>query len=242
MNAEPRTRDHTDIAGHISLPQRASLTHEEIHAVVTRNSVGSVYHKLEEGTIRTSRVRYAHEGNALYIPAWPSIESWYAARLPSLECHVSELDWRSWWRCVRLRGHVIPLHPTGAPREREAWHKAVAALRRRIVDMAPTDDLAVTNFGVVQIDIEYWEGAGLVWADPEQASMARGHTPETADSISQVESGHGEAPFLIQPPDEPEASSWANWVPKIPDLLIAVLLFASPDIADLLIPMSLIAG
>lgn len=241
MNAEPGTRSSNDIAGHIPLPHRASLTHEEIHDVVSRNSVGCVYHKLEEGTIRTSRVRYAHEGSTLYIPAWPSIESWYAARFPSLECHVSELDWRSWWRCVRLRGHVIPLHPTGAPREREAWHKAVAALRRRIVDMAPTDELTVTNFGVVQIDIEFWEGAGMAWEDPDQASTAIGHAPETADTHS-PESSRSDAPFLIHPRDEAAASNRANWIRKIPDLLVATLLFAYSSFADLSIDMSFFAG
>lgn len=134
-----------------------------MHAVLTRNSIGCVHHKLAEGTVRTTRVRYAHVGSALFIPAWTSVESWYAARLPALECHVSEVDWHSGWRYVRLRGQAAPLFPTGALRERATWREGVGALRRMIPDLAATDELALANFGIVQMDIESWDGAVVVW-------------------------------------------------------------------------------
>lgn len=151
------------IASQLTPQRQPGLTYEEMQAVVTRNSKGRVHHTLADGAIRTSRVRYVRDGNTLYIPAWTRVESWYAARLPALECEVSEVDWSSGWRYVWLRGQVTPLHPTGAAREREAWRRGVAALRPMITDLASTDELALANFGIVQMDIESWGGAVAQW-------------------------------------------------------------------------------
>lgn len=174
-----RAPNLTGVAGYLTLPRQPHLTPEEIHAVVTRNSVGSVHHMLADGAIRTSRVRYVRDGSILYIPAWTSIESWYASRLPTLQCDISEVDWFSCWRYVWLRGEMTPLHPTGAAREREGWRQGVSVLRRVIVDMAPTDDLALANFGIVRMDIESWNGAVVAWGESALTSspVAPYHEP-----------------------------------------------------------------
>lgn len=156
---------------------QASLTREEMHAVLARNSEGCVHHTLSDGAVRTSRVRYAHTGTMLYIPAWTRVESWYAARLPALECYVSEVDWRSCWRLIRLRGEMTPLHPTGAAREREAWRQGVAILRSVIPHMPPNDELAVANFGIVQMDIGSWDGAVVHWHEEIDSSDQIGDEP-----------------------------------------------------------------
>lgn len=152
-------------ADSIDLPRERTLTSAELHAVVSRNSVGCVHQTLADGAARTTRVRYVHDGNALYIPAWVPVDGWYEAPPPALEYDVSEVDWRSSWRYVRLRGPATPLQPTGASREREAWRQAVAILRRMIANMAPTDALAVANFAIVRMDIECWDGAAVPWAE-----------------------------------------------------------------------------
>ena len=147
---------------------------------MTRNSVGCVHHTLADGATRATRVRYARDGSALYLPAWTGVDSWYAARLPALECDVSEVDWRSCWRYVWLRGHVTPLQPTGASSEREAWRQGVAVLRRMIANMAPTDELAVGNFGIVRMDMESWDGVVVPWGEVTGSSPLRCDEPVTA--------------------------------------------------------------
>lgn len=198
-NAERGTLYRSEVVGHLEPPRQPGLTREEMYAVLTRNSVGCVHHKLAEGPMRTSRVRYAREGSALFIPAWDSVESWYAARLPALECHVSEVDWYSGWRYVRLRGHATPLYPTGAPPERAAWRDGVAALRLMILDLAPMDELALANFGIVQMEIESWDGAVVVWDEVPLSSTSYPEALQISGSQPQIDSRRSEAPFFVQP-------------------------------------------
>lgn len=146
------------------------LTWEETQAVLTRGSVACVHHVLADGAVRTIRARYAREGSALFIPAWTSAESWYSAGSPTLECDVSEVDWRSCWRYVRLRGQVTPLQPTGAARERDGWRQGVALLRRVVTGLAATDELAVANFGIVRMDVERWDGVVVPWGEVAESS------------------------------------------------------------------------
>lgn len=153
-------------AGSADLPRQRILTLEEIRGVVSRNSTGCVHQTLADGVVRTTRVRYVHDGNTLYIPAWIPVDGWYEAPPPPLEYDVSEVDWRSSWRHVRLRGPATPLQPTGASHERDAWRQGVAILRRVVTNMAPTDDLAVANFAIVRMGIESGEGALVQWGAP----------------------------------------------------------------------------
>lgn len=165
-----RFSDHIAAAGYLAPSRHRRLTSEEMHAVVTRNSIGSVRHALADGAVRTTRVRYVRDEGAIYLPAWTSAESWYAAPLPAIECDVSEVDWHSCWRYVWLRGHVTPLQPTGATREREAWRRGVAVLRQRITNMAATDELALANFGIVRMEMESWDGVMVPWGEVARAS------------------------------------------------------------------------
>lgn len=157
--------DPNFVTDSVDLPRQRALTSEEMHAVVSRNSVGCVHQTLADGAVRTIRVRYVHDGNALYIPAWVPVDGWYEAP-PALEYDVSEVDWRSSWRYVRLRGPATPFQPTGASRERDAWRRGVAILRRMIANMAPTDALTLANFAIVRMDIECWDGAAVPWGEP----------------------------------------------------------------------------
>lgn len=179
-----RSPDRIGVEGYLAPLRQRTLTSEETHAVVTRNSVGCVHHTLADGAIRTSRVRYVRDGTALYLPAWTGVDGWYAARLPALECDVSEVDSRSCWRYVWLRGHAAPLQPTGASREREAWRQGVAVLRRTIANMAPTDELAVANFGIVRMDIDSWDGVVVPWGEVTGSSPVRCDEPVTVTALA----------------------------------------------------------
>jgi hypothetical protein len=81
------------------------------HAVVARNNAGCLRYPLSDSAIRTRRVRYVRHADALYIPAWANLDSWYETPPPELECDVSEVEGRACWRYVWLRGRAIPLHP-----------------------------------------------------------------------------------------------------------------------------------
>ena len=146
-------------------PQSAprSLTLAESQLLVERNRRGCVRYPLAEGAIATSRVRYARQSSALYMPAWTNVEEWYDDGAPQLECDVSEVDGHSCWRYVWLRGRATPLFPTGGDAERRAWREGVAVLRRTFTNIGVADDLALANFGIVRLDVESWHGAIVAW-------------------------------------------------------------------------------
>jgi hypothetical protein len=148
---------------HELFPRRRVLTTDESRAVVARNSIGCIRYPLSDSATRTSRVRYARQTDTLYIPAWTSLDSWYEMGPPELECDVSEVEGRACWRYVWMRGRALPLYPTGGAAERQEWRRAIAVLRSALVNMAPPDELAMTNFGVVRMNIESLEGAVVPW-------------------------------------------------------------------------------
>jgi hypothetical protein len=148
---------------HVVAMRRRSLTIAEAHAVVARNSIGYVRYSLSDSATRISRVRYAQHAGTLYMPAWASLDSWYETPPPTLECDVSEVEGRSCWRYVWMRGRATPLHPTGVAAEREAWREAIVTLRRTVRDIPPADELALANFGVVRMDVESLDGAIVRW-------------------------------------------------------------------------------
>jgi hypothetical protein len=152
-------------AGRHTSSRERRMTADETHALVARNSVGCVHYPLADGPTRTIRVRYAREGSALYVPAWTSVEHWYSTVAPAVECDVSEVDWHSCWRYVWLRGPATPLQPTGGAREREAWRQGIAALRRTLTHLAATDELALSNFGIVRLDVESCDGVAVRWGE-----------------------------------------------------------------------------
>lgn len=150
-------------AEHCLIRRRQGLTTAEAQAVVARNSIGCIRYSLSNSASRTIRVRYAGRAGALYIPAWTSLDTWYQTRPPKLECDVSEVEGRSCWRYVWMRGRATPLHPTGVAGERQAWRDAITVLRRVVSNLPPSDELAVANFGVVRLDVESLEGAIVPW-------------------------------------------------------------------------------
>jgi hypothetical protein len=156
-------RGHWRETEHGVVAHRRSLTTDEAYAVVARNSIACVRYPLSHVATRSSRVRYARHAGTLYIPAWTNLDSWYETHPPELECDVSEVEGRSCWRYVWLRGRATPLHPTGVAGERQAWREAIAILRRAVPNIPIADDLAVANFGVVRMDIESVEGAIVFW-------------------------------------------------------------------------------
>ena len=158
------TANRTGVAGRV-LPQHRGVDDEEARAVVARNSTGCVRHRLADGPIRTFRVRYALDSGGLYIPAWAGLDLWSAPGPLTLECDVSEVDRQSCWRYVWLRGTGSALQPTGASRERRAWREGISILRRTIPGMAPTDELAIANFGVVRMEVESFIGSAVSWGD-----------------------------------------------------------------------------
>jgi hypothetical protein len=148
---------------HDLIQRRRSLTTDEAYAVVARNRIACIRYPLSDSATRTSRVRYAQHAGALYIPAWTSLETWYETDPPELECDVSEVEGRSCWRYVWMRGPATPLLPTGVASERQGWREAIAILRRAVPDLPQADELAVANFGAVRMDVEFLEGAIVPW-------------------------------------------------------------------------------
>jgi hypothetical protein len=140
-----------------------SLTMAESQLLVDRNTRGGVRYPLTDGVIASSRVRYARQSSALYMPAWANVDEWYDDGVPELECDVSEVDGHSCWRYVWLRGRATSLFPTGRKAERQAWREGVAALRRTFTNIGGADDLALANFGIVRLDVELWRGAIVTW-------------------------------------------------------------------------------
>jgi hypothetical protein len=140
-----------------------NLTTSEAQAVVDRKTQGRVHYPLANGVVATRRVRYARQGSALYIPVWTNVDAWHDEAGPQLECDVSEVDGYACWRYVWLRGHAAPLYPTGCDQERHAWREGIAVLRRAVITLAPMDDLALANFGVVRFHVESWLGALVPW-------------------------------------------------------------------------------
>jgi hypothetical protein len=139
-----------------------NLTTAEAQALVDRSTHGCVRYPLANGAIATRRVRYARHASTLYIPVWTNVDDWYDDGVPQLECDVSEVS-QMCWRYVWLRGRPTPLHPTGCDQERQAWHQGIAVLRRAVTALAPTDDLALANFGLVSLHVESWLGALVPW-------------------------------------------------------------------------------
>lgn len=146
---------------HETVPR--NLTTTEAQAVVDRNTHGCVRYPLADGVVAASRVRYARQASALYFPVWTNVDDWYDDGLPHLECDVSEVEGHTCWRYVWLRGRATPLYPTGSDRERRAWRDGIAVLRRAFINLAPADDLALANFGLVRLDVDSWLGALVPW-------------------------------------------------------------------------------
>ena len=146
---------------HETVPR--NLTTTEAQALVDRNTRGCVRYALADGAVATSRVRYARHSSALYMPVWTHVGDWYDDGVPELECDVSEVDGHTCWRYVWLRGRATPLYPTGGERERRGWREGIAVLRRAFSNMPPADDLALTNFGIVRLDVDSWHGAIVAW-------------------------------------------------------------------------------
>lgn len=137
--------------------------------MVARNSHGVVRYALSDAGFGAHRVRYARAATALYVPAWSSLGHWSDAHVPDIECDVSEIDGRSCWRYLWMRGRPRSLHPTGSAGERRAWRDGVNALRHVVANMPSTDHLALENFGIVRIDVRMCEGVALTWEEYPRA-------------------------------------------------------------------------
>lgn len=136
----------------VSRTNPTRLTPEEVSAIFTRNSTTTLLFSLDDGSPRTTRIRYRYTGSLVYVPATPALASLLSADVePYVECDVSEVDGLACWRYVWARGTVTALQPTGASVERDEWREGIEQIRAVMPMLAHTEDLRFKNFGVLRI-------------------------------------------------------------------------------------------
>lgn len=113
----------------VGMPQFRELDRSECERILREHRVGRLAFTLHD-RVDIEPISYAYDDGWLYCRSAPGTKIDVLARHPWVAFEVDEVSGPFDWRSVVVKGTAYFVEPDGTPEQREAYRRAVNALRK----------------------------------------------------------------------------------------------------------------